>query len=94
MTTCLLTAVCVLLLSTSPDCKEAVAALARYVVLKTPDKADFRSLAVDCAIKLIADLPTADRNRFVVFVARLSRTAKVVQLVRHLYKCRQFHIQD
>ncbi len=64
--------------STCPDCKEAISALARYVVLKAPDKADFRGLAVDCAIKLIFDLPTADRNGFVVFTARLSRTAKVI----------------
>jgi len=63
--------------SAGQQCREAVAALARYVVLKAPDKADFRSLAVDCAIKLTADLPISVRNSFVVFAARLSRTAKV-----------------
>ncbi len=54
-----------------------MAALARYVVLKAPDKADYRSAAVDCAIQLMADLPITDRNNFVTFTARLSRTAKV-----------------
>ncbi len=54
-----------------------MAALARYVVLKAPDKAEYRSCAVDCAMQLMADLPTTDRNKFVIFTARLSRTAKV-----------------
>lgn len=63
--------------SANLECREAVAALARYVVLKAPDKADFRSLAVECAMQLTADLPMADRTNFVVFAARLSRTAKV-----------------
>ncbi|EIE24970.1 hypothetical protein COCSUDRAFT_83663 [Coccomyxa subellipsoidea C-169] len=62
--------------SANLECREAVAALARYVVLKAPDKADFRSLAVDCAMQLTAELPMTDRTNFVVFAARLSRTAK------------------
>jgi hypothetical protein len=62
--------------SVSPECKEAVAALARYVVLKAPDKADFRALAADCAVGLARALPAPERARFVVFAARLSRTAK------------------
>ncbi|BDA42617.1 probable condensin complex subunit 1 at C-terminar half [Coccomyxa sp. Obi] len=65
-------------ISASDECRDAVAALARYVVLKAPDKADYRSCAVDCAIQLMADLPITDRNNFVIFTARLSRTAKVV----------------
>ena len=54
-----------------------MAALARYVLLKCPDKADFRSRAVECAVKLTSSLPQRDRNDFVIFTARLSRTAKV-----------------
>ena len=53
-----------------------MAALARYVLLKCPDKADFRSRAVECATKLTSGLPQRDRNDFVIFTARLSRTAK------------------
>ena len=53
-----------------------VAALARYVLLKCPDKADFRSRAADCAVRLTAGMPLRDRNDFVIFAARLSRTAK------------------
>ena len=36
--------------SINEGCRGAVAALARYVLLKCPDKADFRGRAVDCAI--------------------------------------------
>lgn len=61
--------------SISGSCAGAVA-LARYVLLKCPDKADFRGRAVDCAVKLTAGLPLLDRNDFVIFAARLSRTAK------------------
>ena len=62
--------------SISEGCKEAVAALARYVLLKCPDKADFRSRAVECAVKLTTGLPQRARNDFVIFAAHLSRTAK------------------
>jgi hypothetical protein len=65
-------------LSINAECKEAVAALARYAVLKAPDKAEYRALAVDCAMKLTADLPRLNRDSFVVFVARMSRSAKVI----------------
>ena len=63
--------------SINEGCRGAVAALARYVLLKCPDKADFRGRAVDCAIKLTAGMPLRDRNDFVIFATRLSRTAKV-----------------
>ena len=65
--------------SISEGCREAVAALARYMLLKCPDKADFRSRAVECATKLTSGLPQRDRNDFVIFTARLSRTAKASQ---------------
>ena len=63
--------------SINEGCRGAVAALARYVLLKCPDKADFRGRAVDCAIQLTAGMPLRDRNDFVIFATRLSRTAKV-----------------
>jgi hypothetical protein len=53
-----------------------VAALARHVVLKAPDKADFRSLAAAAAVVLVAELPTAHQHAFMVFTARLSRASK------------------
>jgi len=58
------------------EARDAVAALARHVVLKVPDKADFRGLAAAAAAELVAELPTAHQHAFVVFAARLSRGTK------------------
>jgi len=58
------------------EARDAVAALARHVVLKVPDKADFRGLAAAAAAELVAELPTAHQHAFVVFTARLSRGTK------------------
>lgn len=60
-----------------PECAEAVGALARNVILRAPDKATARSAAVEGAVALARLLDVADQQRFVGFVARLSRTAKV-----------------
>lgn len=65
-------------LSRTYDATEAVGALARHLVLKVPDKADFRALAVDSAVALIAALPSTHQQQFVIFAARLSKTPKVV----------------
>lgn len=62
----------------SAEAVEAVAAAARNVVLRAPDKADARTAAVSCAVALVRALPRSDQHRFVVFVARLSRTPKVM----------------
>ena len=59
------------------EARDAVGALARHVVLKVPDKADFRALAASAAAELVAELPTAHQHTFVVFITRLSRTPKV-----------------
>lgn len=47
------------------------------MVLKAPDKADYRSAAVEGAVALASALDTAEQQQFVGFVARLSRTPKV-----------------
>ncbi|KAK9813253.1 hypothetical protein WJX72_011494 [[Myrmecia] bisecta] len=59
--------------------KDAVAALARHVILKAPDRAEYRALAAEAAVALVAHLPAAEQHTFVMFVARLSRTPKVSQ---------------
>ena len=59
------------------DCREAVAALARHLLLKAPDKADFRAIASQAATRLIHLLSPVDQHQFVVFAACLSRSAKV-----------------
>ncbi len=69
-----------------------MAALARYVLLKCPDKADFRSRAVECAVKLTSGLPQRDRNDFVIFAARLSRTAKANLSPRCATLCGRCHM--
>ena len=62
-----------------PAAHEAVAALARHIVMKSPDKADFRSLAADAAVGFIKELPAAAQSGYCAFLARLSRTPKVHQ---------------
>lgn len=61
----------------SSESWEAVGALARHVILKTPDKADFRMAASDAAVTLMAQLPVMHQHQFVLFTARLARTPKV-----------------
>lgn len=62
-----------------PAAHEAVAALARHIVMKAPDKADFRSLAADAAVGFIKELPAAAQSGYCAFLARLSRTPKVCE---------------
>lgn len=56
---------------------DAVAALARIVVLKAIDRVDARAAAADLSIALLRLLPEEELETFVVFAARLSRTPKV-----------------
>ena len=62
-----------------PAAHDSVAALARHIVMKAPDKADFRSLAADAAVGFIKELPAAAQSGYCAFLARLSRTPKVRQ---------------
>lgn len=55
----------------SPECSESVAALARHVTLRAPDKAEFRVTAVEAAVGLLRLLPSSAQKQFVVFAARL-----------------------
>ena len=57
--------------------RDAVLAVAKHLVLRTPDKADFRAVAVDAAAELVAELPAAHQNQYVLFTARLAQTSKV-----------------
>ena len=52
-------------------------AVAKHLVLRTPDKADFRAVAVDAAAVLVAELPAVHQNQYVLFTARLAQTSKV-----------------
>lgn len=61
----------------SSESLEAVGALARHVVLKAPDKADYRAVATEAAVKLVMQLPAVNQHHFVLFAARLARTPKV-----------------
>ena len=61
----------------SSESWEAVGALARHVVLKAPDKADYRAVATEAAVALMSQLPIMNQHQFVLFAARLARTAKV-----------------
>ncbi|KAL3140652.1 hypothetical protein ABBQ32_005218 [Trebouxia sp. C0010 RCD-2024] len=58
---------------------EAVGALARHVVLKAPDKAEYRAVATEAAASLVVQLPAVNQHQFVLFAARLARTPKVCQ---------------
>ena len=58
------------------EARDAVGALARHVVLKVPDKADWRALAASAAAELVVELPTPHQHTFIVFITRLSRTPK------------------
>ncbi len=57
--------------------RDAVLAVAKHLVLRTPDKADFRAVAVDAAAVLVAELPAVHQNQYVLFTARLAQTSKV-----------------
>lgn len=54
-------------------------AIARHIVLKTPDKADQRTIAADAAASIMIQLPVMHQHQFVLFIARLARTPKVHQ---------------
>ena len=57
-----------------------MAALARHVLLKAPDRAEPRAAAVEAAVSLVGALGAAEHQQMVVFMARLSRTPKVRSL--------------
>lgn len=59
-----------------PKVQCAVAAAVRHIVIRAPDKAEFRATAVDSAMALLANLPPDFHRDFCVFVIRLSRTPK------------------
>ena len=54
-----------------------MAALARHVCLKAPDKADFRAAATEAAAQLAKMLAPGDQEQFVGFVYGLSRSPAV-----------------
>lgn len=56
---------------------EAVAALARHVCLKAPDKAEFRVAAVEAASALMAQLHQDAQEQFVGFAYQLSKSPVV-----------------
>lgn len=64
----------------SSESWEAVGALARHVVLKAPDKANYRAVATEAAVELVTELPAMNQHQFVLFAARLARTPKVTAL--------------
>lgn len=64
----------------SSESWEAVGAVARHVILKTPDKADQRTIAADATASIISQLPVMHQHQFVLFVARLAHTPKVRQV--------------
>lgn len=64
----------------SSECWEAVGALARHVILKAPDKADYRAVATEAAVNLMTQLPAMNQHQFVLFAARLGCTPKVTAL--------------
>ena len=72
-----------LLCRQSSETWEAVGALARHVVLKAPDKADYRAVATEAAVTLMSQLPTINQHQFVLFAARLARTPKVAPAYLH-----------
>jgi condensin-2 complex subunit D3 len=56
---------------------DSVAALARYVCLRAPDRAEYRAAAVKVATDLAAALPAWEQEQFVGFVQGLARSPKV-----------------
>ena len=61
----------------STESWEAIGALARHVVLKAPDKADYRAVATEASVSLMMQLPIISQHQFVLFAARLAQTPKV-----------------
>jgi hypothetical protein len=57
--------------------QEAVAALARHVCLKAPDRADPRANAIRAAAAMAPLLAQWEQEQFVGFVFHLSRSSKV-----------------
>ncbi|GBF90548.1 hypothetical protein Rsub_03119 [Raphidocelis subcapitata] len=62
-----------------PEVQEAVAALARHVCLKAPDRADPRANAVRAAAAMVPLLSQWEQDQFVGFVFNMSRSNKVGQ---------------
>lgn len=63
-----------------PIARDAVKALVRHVLLKAPDKADARHVAICTAVRLAVEMQSCDQHDLVVFTLRLSRTSKVCTL--------------
>ena len=61
-----------------PKIEEAVAALANACVLRAQDRAEARAASVAASLSILGVLSTDCLKRFVVFLSRLSRTAKVI----------------
>ena len=59
-------------------------------MLKAPDRAEARALAVAADVSLVTLLQAPARGRFVAFVARLSRTPKV--LAEQLTRTKNFFV--
>ena len=68
---------CIAVCRHSTESWEAVGALARHVVLKAPDKAEYRTIATEAGVALMMQLPIDNQHHFVLFAARLARTPKV-----------------
>ena len=63
---------------------EAVAALARHVCLKAPDRAEPRAHAIKAATEMVPNLARWEQEQFVGFVFHLSRSSKVRHMRKHL----------
>lgn len=72
---------CASLCRRNPEIQDAVAALARHLCLRAPDKADNRAAAVKAAAELVVELPQWEQELFVGFVFGLSRSKQVRQPV-------------
>ena len=68
------------------ESREAISALAKHVILKAPDKADSRSIAINSAVTIVRMLPAEDQYQLMVFAACLSRSAKVHFMITQAFK--------
>jgi hypothetical protein len=59
-----------------PEVQEVVAALARHVCLKAPDRAEPRANAIRAAATMVPLLAQWEQDQFVGFVFHLSRSSK------------------
>ena len=59
------------------ECRVAMAALIRHIMLKAPDKAESRTIASAATARLLQALTPPEQYQYLTFVAKLSRSAKV-----------------